>query len=459
MKGAISLAFVMACAVEGTDSIDQTTIVCGVGPTVRGIDVSYYQGNIDWNQVKGAGVEFAFIRVSDGTGFPDPRFATYWAGSRSAGILHGAYQYFRPEQDVIAQADLLLTNMGMLMHDDLPPVLDVEATGGLGPAQVAAKVKLWVDYVTPKIGRAPIIYTGYYFWRDSVGGANMTASPLWHAQYTTAACPNIADPWTSWAFWQYTDTGTVAGISGGTDLDRFNGDRAALDAFIGASTSGTCGDGTCGAGETKFSCPEDCGPCGTISPAGGVIADTDACFEPGGNAAYLRHVSDAGYMNDLIWTHTTESAAESNFANWHLYLAEAGKYKVEVYTATKYAQSKQAKYVVHTPVIDREIVLDQSAADGWRSLGELDLVQGGHQSIHLGDNTGEPLASNTQLVFDAVQLTRVGHGSGSGSGSGSKSDGDDDQHAHHGGCSAGGAGGGLAIVVALVGLRRRRNRV
>ena len=79
--------------------------------------------------------------MSDGTGFEDPKFAANWSGTKANGILRGAYQFFRPGQDAIAQADLLLSKMGTLEADDLPPVLDVEAADGLGPAAVASGVR------------------------------------------------------------------------------------------------------------------------------------------------------------------------------------------------------------------------------------------------------------------------------------------------------------------------------
>jgi len=432
-------------------NLEQDATVCGSGPTVKGIDVSYYQGSIDWAKVKSDGVQFAFIRVSDGANYQDPNFATYWAASRAHGIVHGAYQFFRPGQDVDAQADLLLAKIGALAADDLPPVLDVEAADGLSASQVAAKVKQWVAKVTAAIGRPPIIYTGFYFWRDSVGAPNLTTSPLWHAQYSTASCPNIAPPWTDWAIWQYSSTGAVSGIAGNVDMDRWNGDRASLDAFLGPA--GSCGDSACTAGETSASCPEDCGPCGTINAAGAVIDDGDACFQSGGPQAYMRHVTDSGEDGDLYWTHATEDATEANFGQWNLFFAEAGHYRVEVYTAATYAQSKQATYVVHTDA-DHDATIDQSAADGWQTLGDFDFAAGGHQYIHLGDNTGEPLADNVQLVFDAVRVTRLDTpGDGSGSGSGADMDPD-----HTAGCTVGGNGAGIGLLLALVGLRRRRGR-
>src|SRR6185436_19864854 len=125
--------------------------------------------------------------------------------------------------DAIEQADLLLAKMGTLEADDLPPVIDVEDNDGLGPAAVADQVQLWIDHVTAAIGKPPVIYTGFYFWRDQVGAPDFTSSPLWHAQYTSAECPNIAPPWADWAFWQYTSSGSVAGIPGNVDTNRFNG--------------------------------------------------------------------------------------------------------------------------------------------------------------------------------------------------------------------------------------------
>lgn len=212
-------------------------LVCGGGPTVKGIDVSAYQGLIDWAAARADGVEYAFIRASDGAAYLDAQFDRNWDAARAQGILRGAYQFFRPDQDPIAQADLLLAKIAS-SPGDLPPVIDVEDAGGLDPDAVAAAVRAWIDRVRPVIGREPIIYTGFYFWRDQVGAADMIASPLWHAQYTTAECPNIAPPWPDWAFWQYTATGAVAGVVGDVDVDRFNGTREDLATFAAGDAAG-----------------------------------------------------------------------------------------------------------------------------------------------------------------------------------------------------------------------------
>src|SRR5205823_6273117 len=130
-------------APPGTQGVEAR--VCASGTTVKGIDVSYYNGSVNWTTVKNAGYGFAFIRVSDGDVFQDPKFSTYWAGAKQAGLIRGAYQYFRPNQSTSAQANLMIAAVGTIGAGDLAPVLDVEATGGLGPSTVASHVRAWVD--------------------------------------------------------------------------------------------------------------------------------------------------------------------------------------------------------------------------------------------------------------------------------------------------------------------------
>ncbi|MEO8702624.1 MAG: GH25 family lysozyme [Kofleriaceae bacterium] len=432
MKRVLCLLLSAACADQSNDvvsTLEQGATVCGTGPTVKGIDVSKYQGNIDWAAAKADGVDYAFVRVSDGVNTIDEKFDRNWAGTRANGILRGAYQFFRPSQDVIAQADLLLARMGTLEADDLPPVIDVEANDGLAAGTVAAKVRQWLEYVTPKLGgRVPIIYTGFYFWRDQVGAPDLTTSPLWHAQYSSIECPNIAPPWQDWAFWQFTSSGSIAGIAGNVDVNRFNGTRDQLLALT--------------SGEVRA--------CGTIERDGGVIDDGDACFSAGGPQSSLRHVASAGEGDDLIWTHTTEGATEANFAQWNLAFAEPGRYKLEVATSAAFAQSKQARYVVHVSGADHEVVIDQTAVDGYQSLGEFDVAAGADQFVHLGDNTGELLANNIQLVFDSVRVTRIGDPGDPGE-PGTEDPGKD------GGCSTTGGASGIALALLgiVVGLRRR----
>jgi len=242
-------------------------------------------------------------------------------------------------------------------------------------------------------------------------------------------------------FWQHSATGSVAGIPGSTlDINVFNG---TLDDLRSFTAGGTCGDGRCSGDETTDSCPADCPPCGVIAADGGTIDDGDACFVAGGPAAYLRHVSYGGDQGDLIWTHATPSATEANFAQWNLFFAEPGRYRVEVYTAHAYATSTRAAYVAQAAGIPTTFVIDQTAADGWQVLGDLDFAARGDQWIHLADNTGEPVSANAQLVFDAVRLTRR------------KDDQPPPPPTGAGGCTTG-PGAGLWMIAMWLGVRRRR---
>jgi lysozyme len=209
---------------------------CSAGTTTRGIDVSAWQASIDWHQVASSGVEFAFIRVSDGTHSIDSRFTQNWSGAHSAGVLRGAYQFFRAGQDVTAQANIMI-NALRTDAGELPPVIDVEdgSIQGHTAAQVVAEVRQWIDLVAAATGTTPIIYTGTYV----VGSSSpmYASNPLWEAayflDYTSSHCPRINDNWDHWTFWQYSDRGHVPGISGNVDMDVFNGTSEQLVAFAG----------------------------------------------------------------------------------------------------------------------------------------------------------------------------------------------------------------------------------
>ena len=199
---------------------------CGDRPTTPGIDVSYHQDVIRWPRVRKAGIRFAFIRVSDGTTFADPRFRDNWEGARAAKIARGAYQFFRPEESAIAQADLLIAAIAR-DRGELPPAIDVEVSGGRTHQQVVTAIRTWVERVRARLGVEPIVYTSPELWRDLTGNADFSSQPLWIAHYTTD-CPRVPPAWSAWAFWQHSKTGTVPGIQGHVDLDVFAGELEAL---------------------------------------------------------------------------------------------------------------------------------------------------------------------------------------------------------------------------------------
>jgi lysozyme len=387
------------------DSRGSALQVCAPGPTLPGIDVSYWQGTINWDQVAADGIEFAFIRVSDGTTTYDTEFQRNWSEAKRVGIIRGVYQFFRPSQDPVAQADLLISEIGGSMEPgDLPPVVDVETGSGLSRATVAARLQEWIDRVESVLGVEPIIYTSPGVWGNYVNSSAFGDYPLWVAHYYVS-CPTMPTGWDDWEFHQYTDSGHVAGISGGVDRNDFNGDLADLQALTYGDP--VCGDGVCSAGE-QGSCNQDCPVCEPVPAAGAVIDETDVCFEAGGDPQYWRHES-SGWDGELMWTYAVSSQAY-NYGVWHLSFEQPGRYLVEAYTASPWAESTQARYQVHHEGVTTVAQVDQTGTDGWTVIGEFDFEQGGEQWIRLEDLTGEPSSADIRVVVDAVRITPVEEG-------------------------------------------------
>ncbi len=182
---------------------------------LAGIDVSHFQGEVDWGAVAAAGVRFAFIKATEGLDDVDPRFAQNWQGSRAAGLLRGAYHFLHPNLDARQQAAHFLSVV-TLDDDALPPALDVEVTNGVAPATLAACIETWLGTVEAALGCKPVVYTDPSFWRDNVG-ADLGGYPLWLACY--APQPEVPASWQAWTFWQHSQSGTVDGIAGPVDLD------------------------------------------------------------------------------------------------------------------------------------------------------------------------------------------------------------------------------------------------
>jgi lysozyme len=198
---------------------------CGAPKRLRGIDVSSWQGAIDWKRVKAAGVVFAFARVSDGLDVVDERFAENARKMKAAGVRYGAYQYFRASADAKQQADLLVSALRKARRFDLPPVLDIETADGQPREKVRAALKRWLKRVENRTGRRPLIYASPSM--SELLDGRFGAWSLWVAHYEVD-CPTLPDGWKRWTFWQHSSKGRVAGIAGDVDLDFFAGTLAAL---------------------------------------------------------------------------------------------------------------------------------------------------------------------------------------------------------------------------------------
>jgi lysozyme len=195
---------------------------------VQGIDVSHYQGTVDWQQVSAAGIQFAFAKATDGVTLADPEFATNWAGMKAAGILRGAYHFFEPTDDAGQQATFFLSNV-QFESGDLPPMLDVE-TSAATSEELWQGVQTWLDQVEAATGMSPILYLNSSFANENAAPASLAAYPLWLAQYEVDQ-PTVPTGWTTWLLWQYSQSGTMNGVSGSVDLDQLNGPLSGLSAL------------------------------------------------------------------------------------------------------------------------------------------------------------------------------------------------------------------------------------
>ena len=235
---ALGLSLVAGCAIEHPSEPELATVaqemsVCADGPsTVYGIDVSRFQGTIDWQKVADSGVVYAWIQISRAVNDLDAKFEFNFRRAKEVGILRGAYQRFRPGQDVQTQANIFLEKLGPYQAGDLPPMLDVEDADGLTGDVIAERVQQWIDIVEPVVGRKVIIYTGFYFWRDMVGGADFASHPLWIANYS-AECPLVPATWSKWTLHQYSSKAVIPGITENTvDVNKFNGTREQLQLLV-----------------------------------------------------------------------------------------------------------------------------------------------------------------------------------------------------------------------------------
>ncbi|HAA22731.1 MAG TPA: hypothetical protein DCP28_29675 [Cytophagales bacterium] len=192
---------------------------------VLGMDLSHWNGTVNWNLLEREKLVFVFIKATQGTGYVDTTFATNWKASRENGYYRGAYHFFEPAADPKAQAEFFLKTVD-LQKGDLLPAVDVEVTNKQTPEQVAAGLRTFVETVQQRIGRYPIIYCDAPFWNEDVA-ENLSKCPLWIAEWSSNTNPVLPKGWNSWVFWQYSATGTLKGVPsiGKTDLDRFNADQ------------------------------------------------------------------------------------------------------------------------------------------------------------------------------------------------------------------------------------------
>ena len=198
---------------------------------VHGIDLSVWQGQVDWQRARANGVNFAFLKATEGGDHVDPAFQQNWRAAAAAGVPRGAYHFFYHCRPAAQQARWYIAQVPR-SASALPPVLDIEWTPRSPTCRdkrpgsiIRSEARIFLDAVQRAYGKRPILYTTVDFYRDN---------ELWRLSGTdfwlrsVAAHPSDSFPGQHWLFWQYSGTGQVPGIVTATDLNVFAGSAAAF---------------------------------------------------------------------------------------------------------------------------------------------------------------------------------------------------------------------------------------
>jgi lysozyme len=204
---------------------------------IHGIDVSKYQGDIDWAQVKASGVTFAYIKATEGGDFVDPKFQQNWNGAKAAGLRRGAYHFVywcRPWHEEMQH----FVQTVPVDRDALPPVLDVEATPEsrsckrrLERNSAVSEMREMLRAMERHYGKKPVIYTTVDFYEAILHPSELDDYPIWVR--STKYSPHVKYGSRNWHFWQYQSDAQIPGIVGNVDRNAFRGDYRQWLAFMG----------------------------------------------------------------------------------------------------------------------------------------------------------------------------------------------------------------------------------
>lgn len=190
---------------------------------INGVDLSRWQGSVDFVKIKGAGKSYVFIKTTQGSQDVDPDYSRNIMNARAAGMVAGSYHFYMTDDKPDAQFANFSKHVS-LQAGDLPPVVDIEVLSRNSLPNTAAELKTFLSLLQNKYGVKPILYSGESFANEYLNG--FAAYPLWLAEYNKDKIPQLPLDWKQWTFWQHTQNGRVAGVEGNVDLNRFNGTQA-----------------------------------------------------------------------------------------------------------------------------------------------------------------------------------------------------------------------------------------
>ena len=188
---------------------------------VQGADVSYYQGNIDWDVLESQGISFCFIKATEGIDHSDTQFRQNWSTAQDSGIYVGAYHFYRFENSGREQAENFMQQVPVT-ENTLPPVIDVELydDSGILPdvQETRDNLQEMLDLLEEHYGVKPILYAAPNTYRKYIS--------CFQGEYPIGISNYYYQPYFDWTFWQYTDSGMLQGYDGDQmhiDLNVYSG--------------------------------------------------------------------------------------------------------------------------------------------------------------------------------------------------------------------------------------------
>lgn len=187
-----------------------------------GLDVSQYQGEIDWTQIDSVEnsfrLDYVLIRATAGTDKVDSQYRSNWKAAKKQNLVRGAYHYYRPDENSIEQAENFIRSV-QLRKGDLPPVLDIEQLPkDQSVEDLKRGLRKWLEKVDAHYKVKPIIYSGEKYYQDFLK-EEFQGYTFWIANYNFFV-EQIKPEWT---FWQFTEKATIKGINQKVDLNIYNG--------------------------------------------------------------------------------------------------------------------------------------------------------------------------------------------------------------------------------------------
>ncbi len=214
------LLLISSCSYHSTDTKSVTEL--------EGIDVSHFQGSIQWEKVAKQNIQFVMIKATQGRDLVDPEFQKNWQATEATNLLRGTYHYLDPKDDGVVQAEhFIKTTQGEF--GDFSPVVDIEAFEHETAEEVLGVLAEFLAIVEQHSNCKPIIYTSPNFWLK-LQDHEFGQYPLWLADY--AKSPKVPNGWKQWNLWQYEDNGNIAGIQSPVDRSKLRSSKHATKPLL-----------------------------------------------------------------------------------------------------------------------------------------------------------------------------------------------------------------------------------